>query len=257
MSKSHRRTVNETIQSAMTEPLHLPLSAGVPIYEHGGPSTRLRSQWTVTFGTAQGWSTSKTCRTLKAKVKRAWAIDQESELEFSGLAGKTLSNRMSASSERTDNSFDRRQFAAGLRTSYVLILSDQQEAVGFCTFAVDLNYCAADEQFEFEVEVLEVFIEPKHRGGCRSHYLCIVIAQFAINALEEFNCRLFKAGARFAEGITLKIVGDVESRAGERFLFSVEKEFERRANESEFDDCSPFQLCAGVSIQSIEVAPRW
>ncbi|CAG9269796.1 hypothetical protein [Paraburkholderia caribensis] len=255
--KQSRKTANEAIRSAMAEPLHLPLSPGVPIYAYGGPSTRLGSRWTVTFGTTQGWSTTETCRALKTKVKKAWAIDQESEPEFSGLAGNTLSKCMGASSQLTNNALDPRHFAAGLRTSYVLILSDQQGPVGFCTFAVVINYSAVDEQFEFEVEVLEAFIEPRHRDVCRSHDFCVVIAQFAINALEEFNDRLFKAGARFAEGVTLNIVGDVESRAGERFLFSVEKEFKRRADESEFDDCSVFQLCGGFSIETIEVDPRW
>lgn len=256
MKETHK-TVVEAIQLAMAEPLHLPLSAGLPIYECDGPSTRPHNRWAVTFGTTPGWPTAETCRVLKTKVKKARRVDQKSALEFSGLAGKTLSNRMGASSERTENSLDDLHFAAGLRTCYVLILSDQQEPVGFCTFAVNLEFFAQHEPVNFEIEVLEVFIEPECRDGGHSHDFCVVIAQFAINALEEFNDRLFKAGVRFAEGIILRIVGDVESRSGKRFLFSIEKEFERLADESRFDDWSPFRLGEGFSIESIEVDPRW
>lgn len=254
---STRKTVVDAIQLAMAEPLHLPLSSGVPIYEYNGLSARSHSRWTITIGTTPGWPTAETCHVLETKVKKAWPVDQESELEFSGLAGKTLSNSMDASSERMDNSLDDLHFAVGLRTCYVLILSDHRGPIGFCAFAVNLESFAHQELVDFEIEVLEVFIEPEHREGGHSHGFCVVIAQFAINALGEFNDRLFTAGVRFAEGIILKIVGDVESRSGARFLFSIEKEFERLADESRFDDWSPFRLGEGFSIESIEVDPRW
>ncbi|WP_133254441.1 hypothetical protein [Paraburkholderia unamae] len=164
---------------------------------------------------------------------------------------------MGASSVCKQNSPDEPYSAPALRTYYVLVLSNQEGPVGFCAFAVNLELIDRDELVAFEIEVLEVFIEPTHRDRCHSHGFCEVVAQFAINALEEFNDRLYAGGARFAEGVTLNIVGDVESLSGERFLLSIKKELERREEDSRFDDASPFELSVGLCIEEIEVNPRW
>jgi hypothetical protein len=256
--KKTPKKVLDIVRSAMAEPLLLPLSAGVPIYEYDGRSlTGARNRWTVTLGTAPGWRTSDTCRVLKAKVKRAWEADQKSEPEFCGLAGKTLKNGMGASSVSVENSADDPYSAPALSTHYVLVLSNREGPVGFCAFAVNLELIDRDELIGFEIEVLEIFVEPTHRDRCHSHDFCVVVAQFAINAVEEFNDRLYKGGARFAEGVTLNIVGDVESRSGERFLFSIKKELERREDDSRFEDDSLFELSVGLCIEQIKVDPRW
>lgn len=211
-------------------------------------------RWTVSHSAAPGWRTSETRRALNAKIKSAWKADHKA-VEFSGLAGKTLRNACASSVSATASPEDPGTHAA-LQTYYVLILSDLGGPVGFCAFAVNLDLIDGDQLIAFEVEVVEVFIEPKYRGRDHSHAFCVVIAQFAINAIEELNHRLYKAGSRFAQGITLNIVGDVESRSGQRFLFSIEKELERRKEDSWLEDGSPFQLITGLSIEHIEVDPR-
>jgi hypothetical protein len=81
------KNVLDIIAAAMSEPLHLPLSAGVPIYEYGvGPSGAL-DQWTVTYGRAAGWRASDTWRVLARKVKDVRAAEWKSASEYSPLAG--------------------------------------------------------------------------------------------------------------------------------------------------------------------------
>lgn len=257
MTTTPRRLL-DIVRSAMAEPLHLPLSAGAPIYEYERRSLiGARDRWIVSTGTAPGWRTSETCRALKASLKTALKADQKSEFEFSGLAGHALTHRMGASSVCERIAPDEPYAATVLRTYYVLVLSNRVGPVGFCAFAVKLEWSDGDESVEFEIEVLEVFIEPAHRGRRHSHGFCEVVAQFAINALEEFNDRLYAGGARFTKGVSLNVVGDVESLSGERFLLSIKKILDRREEDSRFDVASPFDRGIGLCIEEIEVDPRW
>ncbi|MGF6971505.1 hypothetical protein OKW43_008600 [Paraburkholderia sp. WC7.3g] len=245
------------IAAAMAEPLHLPLSAGVPIYEYGvGPLGAL-DQWTVTYGTAAGWRASDTRRVLARKVKDVRASDWKSAGEYSPLAGSCLGNGKGAESVREIPEPDEKFADPYLRTWYVLVLSNSTGPVGYCSFSVELELVERADLMDFKLEVQEVFIDPTHRDFRHSEGFCVVIAQFAINALEEFNDRLFKGRVTFTEGVTLTVAADVESRSGERFLFSIVKELDRRAEDAWTEPESPFNLGLGLYIRDIEVDPRW
>ncbi|ANC44117.1 hypothetical protein A6P55_07715 [Pandoraea pnomenusa] len=254
--RSVQRDMEQVFRLAMATPLSIPLSVGEPIYEYASV-WRSRDRWAITYGAAPGWSVFETRRALKAKLKKAWADDQRSEPEHSGLAGRTLSKRTGASSVGTGNSAEGPYDPGTLLTNYMLVLANTDGPAGFCAFTVQIQYVGHGAEITFEVEILDAFIEPLFRDRGHSHGFCVAIAQFAINAINELNDRLITVGARFAEDTALQVVGDVESLSGERFLLSVKRELEARADAHWWDEMSPFQMRPGVSISSIEVDARW
>jgi hypothetical protein len=251
-------TAEHQIRSAMVEPLHLPLSPGEFIYEYeDGLRGKPRTTWTVTYGATPGWTHAETVRALKKKVKRVRMSDRQNGPEYSGISASALKERVGAASLRLLDEPDDPGSPATLMTHYQLVLSNRVKPVGFCTFTVSLSWIDQAKTLDFEIEVGNVFIDPAHRDENRSHNFCVVIAQFALNALGEFNDRLYAAGSRFAEGLRLSITADVASRSGERFLFSIEAELDRRKEEAYFDDHSPFRPDVGFFIEDIDVDPRW
>lgn len=72
------------------------------------------------------------------------------------------------------------------------MLSKSTGPVGYCSFSVELELVDRADLMDFKLEVQEVFIDPAHRDCRHNEGFCVVIAQFAINVLEEFNDRLFK-----------------------------------------------------------------
>ncbi|WP_150625460.1 hypothetical protein [Pandoraea captiosa] len=180
-----------------------------------------------------------------------------SDPEYSGLAGRTLSKKMGASSICTGNSVLNHYDPETLLIDYMLVLANADGPVGFCAFTVQIQYFGRGTEIAVEVEIRDVFIEPAFRDRGHSHGFCLVITQFAINAINELNDRLIDADVSLVEDTVLQVVGDVESLSGERFLVSVKSELEAWADDHWWDEMSPFQLRPGVSISSIEVDARW
>ncbi|BCZ85038.1 hypothetical protein PTKU64_87130 [Paraburkholderia terrae] len=102
------------------------------------------------------------------------------------------------------------------RFGYQLVAYAGRSPVGYCTFVVRIEDAAAGQLPSIEIEVLEIWVVPRHRGVGVGAALAESVAQLAVAGLLELESRLSRQ--RKATRFSLAVLADIHSSSGAHFL---------------------------------------
>jgi GNAT superfamily N-acetyltransferase len=105
---------------------------------------------------------------------------------------------------------------AGVRFGYQLVICAGRSPIGYCTFAFIVEDLRPDGGPLIELDVLETWVAPAHRGLGAGAALAQVVARLAAEGVLELESRLghYDAEVQFE----FRVSGEVYSASGAAFL---------------------------------------
>lgn len=204
---------NSPLTESLIDPLALAATAGEAVVECvlGG------RRYVVYCGHHENSSSHAAVRLLRRKLRDA-RDDDDASHEASPLSGQSLSAGDTAWSSVTqgeDCGDD--EFVAGCaRFGYQLVAYSGRSPVGYCTFVVRVEDGSDGQAPSIEIEVLEIWVVPRHRGVGVGASLAEAVAQLAVAGLVELEIRLSRAGLPTL--FSFAIGADIHSSSGAHFL---------------------------------------
>lgn len=205
--------VSSRLTESLIHPLALAVTAGEAILE----CVRGGRRFVVYCGHHENSSSHTAVRLLRRKLHDA-RDDDGASYEASPLSGHSLSAGDAAWSSVTlgeDCGDD--EFVAGCaRFGYQLVAYSGRSPVGYCTFVVRVEDGSDEPAASIEIEVLEIWVIPRHRGVGAGASLAEAVAQLAVAGLVELEIRPSRAGAPTL--FSFAIGADIHSSSGAHFL---------------------------------------
>jgi ribosomal protein S18 acetylase RimI-like enzyme len=203
--------------SLLSKPLATPLPLEVRAGEAALECERVGRRYVVYCGHHENSSAHAAVRLLRKKLREAREQD-EASYEAAPLSGQSLSDQDSAWSSVTEGEDcgDGESVADGARFGYQLVAYAGRSPVGYCTFVVCIQDAAAGQRPSIEIEVLEIWVAPQHRGIGVGAALAESVAQLAVAGLVGLEGRLSRQ--RTATLFSLAVVADIHSSSGAHFL---------------------------------------
>jgi len=158
-----------------------------------------------------------TVRLLRKKLRDAREED-ESLYEAAALSGRSLGpDRTAWSSVTEGEDFGDGEFVQRCaRFGYQLVAYAGRSPVGYCTFVVRIEDAFAGRKPVFELEVLEIWVAPKHRGIGVGAALAQAVAQLVVAGLVDLESRLSVDALRVH--FDFRVCADIHSSSGAHFL---------------------------------------
>jgi ribosomal protein S18 acetylase RimI-like enzyme len=202
----------------VAQSLRAPLPLGTAPGELVLGCTRNRRRYAVYCGHAPGTSAAATVRSLHRKLRESRAEDEEGE-DVTTLSGQSLAEEYAAWSSLTDHEDcgDGEYVSTTVRAGYQLVAYTGRSSVGYCTFVVCVDAGVADKAPSIEVEVLEIWLAPRHRGIGVGDALAQGVAQLSVAAVVAIDQRMNEQRAPNTS-FRLTVAADVYSSSGARFL---------------------------------------
>jgi hypothetical protein len=257
-TQAYSSRLRKAVAKSLRQPFFVPLTAGDVIYSLPAEDSIEIDDvpLQITYGRSPSLSIKETFRVMSHKIKKARKRDRASNGQYSSLRGGAMSGSTPACSQGWAKTED------DLPTSYIwynLILSVGDQPVGYCCFGINMVQYPKFP-LDFDIQVVEVFIEPVHRDQGLSRHFAVVIVQFTLNALYELCERLKKLEVKDSYGLTLRIAADIYSISGALFLQTIKQAFVSRrklALEELFEEDWCIEGLLPLFIMEYEVDARW
>lgn len=207
------RARHSLLSKPLAAPLPLEVQAGGTVLEcqRGG------RRYVVYCGHHKNSSPHASARLLRKKLRDAREQD-EADREAAPLSGQSLSEQHTAWSSVTEGEdYGDGEFVADCaRFGYQLVAYVGRSPVGYCTFVVRIEDAATGQLPSIEIEVLEIWVMPAHRGVGVGAALAESIAQLSVAGLVELESRLSRQ--QEATLFSLTVLADIHSSSGAHFL---------------------------------------
>jgi GNAT superfamily N-acetyltransferase len=203
--------------SLLSKPLATPLPLEVRAGEAVHECKRGGRRYVIYCGHHEGSSPHASARLLREKLRDAREED-EASCEAAPLSGQSLSEQQTAWSSVTEREDygDGESVAGCARFGYQLVAYAGRSPVGYCTFVIRIEDAATRHLPSIEIEVLEIWVVPQHRGVGVGAALAESVAQLAVAGLLELEARLSRQ--RKATLFSLAVLADIHSSSGAHFL---------------------------------------
>jgi ribosomal protein S18 acetylase RimI-like enzyme len=193
-------------------------------------------------------------RSLRRKLRESRAEDEEGE-DVTTLSGQSLAEENAAWSSLTDyeDCGDGEYVSRSVRIGYQLVAYAGRSSVGYCTFVVCIDAGVADKAPSVEVEVLEIWLAPRHRGIGVGDALAEGVAQLSVAGVVAIDRRMNEHKAPVTP-FRLTVAADVYSSSGARFLGTTAHYVKEELAEPVVKFSQGLRC---IAIDDIEVDPRW
>jgi ribosomal protein S18 acetylase RimI-like enzyme len=207
------RARHSLLSKPLATPLPLEVRPGGAVLE----CERSGRRYVVYCGHHENSSPHASARLLRKKLRDAREQD-EASCEAAPLSGQSLSEQHTAWSSVTEGEDcgDGESVAGCARFGYQLVAYAGRSPVGYCTFVVRIEDAATGRLPSIEIEVLEIWVVPQHRGVGVGAALAESVAQLAVAGLLELESRLSRQ--RKATLFSLAVLADIHSSSGAHFL---------------------------------------
>lgn len=207
------RARHSLLSKPLATPLPLEVQAGKAVLEckRGG------RRYVVYCGHHEDSSPDASARLLRKKLHDAREKD-EASCEAAPLSGQSLSEQQTAWSSVTEREEhgDGESVSGCARFGYQLVAYAGRSPVGYCTFVVRIEDTVTGQLPSIEIEVLEIWVVPQHRGVGVGAALAESVAQLAVAGLLELESRL--SCQRKATLFSLAVLADIHSSSGAHSL---------------------------------------
>lgn len=201
------------LSAQLISPLVLAAKAGEAVLECARDGRR----YVVWCGHHESSTAQATVRLLRKKLRDAHDED-ESSYEAAPLSGQSLAVDHAAWSSVTEGE----DFGDGevslrcTRFGYQLVTYAGRSPVGYCTFVTRVQDAVLAHSPVFELEILEIWVTPKHRGIGVGAALAQAVAQLVVAGLMDLECRL--SGEETPVRFEFRVCADIHSSSGAYFL---------------------------------------
>lgn len=197
----------------LTSPLALAAKAGEAVLE----CVRDGRRYVVWCGHHENSTAHGAVRLLRKKLRDAQEED-EALFEAAPLSGQSLGHDQAAWASVTEGEDfgDGEIVLGGTRFGYQLVVYVGRSPVGYCTFVVRIDDAVLGREPVFELEILEIWVVPKHRGRGVGAALSQAVAQLAVAGLVDLESRLSADASPVS--FHFRVCADIHSSSGARFL---------------------------------------
>lgn len=251
-------TKNPPATPRPASPVSRALNAALPLEAKPGQlvfdCTRNEHRYAVFCGHAPTSSANATVNTLRRKLRKFRQEDEAGE-DVTTLTGQSLSDHYASWSAVTDaEDYGDGEYATRMvRFGYQLVVYAGRSPVGYCTFVTCIDEGLPSTAPSIEVEVLEIWVAPPHRGIGVGDALAQSVAQLATAGIFALELRL-RADAAPSTVFRLTVAADIHSSSGAHFLRVTAQRVRDELNS--FGEMFPEGL-RHVLIDQVDVDPRW